>query len=106
MPGIYIPTSAQLHEKRPKFFCTLCPWKGYPGEERAYTKHVLEHARNGDARKHSLHLKAPGLFDPRYEGGDVEWQDWIDRHSKSDPENWRRWMKTGGGKSGGGLGDG
>jgi hypothetical protein len=104
--GLVIPTSAQIHEKTPKFLCTLCDWHGFEGEYRAYERHVLEHARNGDAREHSLHLKAPGLFDPNFEGSDVEWGQYLDRKMKADPHNWAKWMKTSDGKSGGGLGDG
>lgn len=104
--GLWIPPSAAIHEKRAKYFCTLCSWKGYEGEHRQYERHVIEHARAGDARKHSLHLAAPGIFDPRHESGDVEWQDYIDRKTKADPHGWKNWMRTDAGKSGGGLGDG
>jgi hypothetical protein len=104
--GLLIPTSAQIHEKEPRFLCTLCEWVGYDGEHRAYERHVLEHAKNGDAREHSLHLKAPGMFSNTYEGQDLEWAKWVDDHTKSDPNGWTKWMKTGDGKSGGGLGDG
>ena len=104
--GLFIPTSAEIHEKTPKYLCTLCDSHFYEGEERAYQRHAIEHGKNGDAREHSLHLKAPALFNPRHESGDVEWQDYIDRKTKADPHGWREWMKTDAGKSGGGLGDG
>ena len=104
--GLIIPTSAEVHDKKPTYLCCLCDWVGYEDEHRAYQNHVLQHARAGDARKHSLHLAAPGLFDPNHESGDVEWGQWIDRKSKADPHGAWRWMKTSDGKSGGGLGDG
>jgi hypothetical protein len=39
-------------------------------------------------------MRAPGLYDPHHESGDVEWQRWIDENNEVRPAEWRKWMKT------------
>lgn len=91
---LYLPPSAAIHRKSPIYFCTLCSWVGFEGEHLAYQRHVTSHPIE-DARAKSLHFAAPGLFDPNFEGSDVEWGRWIESHKQSDPHGWSRWMKTG-----------
>jgi len=104
-PALWLPPSAKIHGLEPKFFCTLCDAVFYDGEHRAYQNHVLSHPRE-DVLEHSLHHKAPGIFDPNFEGADKEWHEYIDRKTKADPHGWTKWLKTSDGKSGGGTGDG
>lgn len=102
--GLIIPHSHVIHQKPPKYACTLCP-KVFTEDERfQFEHHVIREHPVEDLHKHSPRMQAPGIFDP--DAGDAEWAKWIREHQASDPDGWRRWMLTGDGKSGGGIGDG
>lgn len=106
MRGLYIPAPHTIHKRAPTKFCTICKKPFYENEQRALERHVLNEHSLEEILQHSPRHTAPGLFDPYWEGGDVDWQRWIDKNKVARPEAWRRWMKTGAGKSSGGLGDG
>lgn len=101
--GLIIPASHTIHEKAPKFACTLCEAVFTEDERRQYQRHVMSHPME-DVVAHSPRHQAPGLFGP--EAGDAEWAKWIRDHNASDPDGWERWMKTDAGKHSSGLGDG
>lgn len=104
-PMLYLPPGSSLHNETPKFACHLCeerePGAGLFYTHAAYVSH-FDNNRCADleakVRAKSFTLRAPGLFDPWYEGSDVEWGRFIDRMWRERPEQWRRWMKTSDGK--------
>lgn len=101
--GLIIPHSHVIHEKPPKYACTLCEAVFSEDERFQYERHCLAHPME-DVLEHSPRHWAPGIFHP--DAGDAEWSAWIRDHQASNPEGWRDWMKTSDGKSGGGVGDG
>lgn len=99
---LWIPPSSSIHNERPRFRCHICqdrePGAGLFYSEAAYRDHFDNNRcreLEEETRRRSFTLRAPGFFDPYYEGGDVEWQRWIDRNMAERPGEWRRWMKTG-----------
>ena len=105
-PAIWLPPSHTIHNRKPIFACTLCDAAWYEPEDRhEYERHVVSGHSHEDVREHSLQAQAPGIFDPHWEGGDVEWQEWIDRNAAAgnDP---MRYMRTDDGKHSSGTGDG
>jgi hypothetical protein len=95
MPGLYLPAPHAIHKLEPKWTCALCGHPFYEGERAAMERHVLRDHSHEEVRSHSDTVRAPGLFDPLYEGSDVEWGKWIAKNQAERPEDWRRWMKTG-----------
>jgi hypothetical protein len=101
-PSLWIPPSSSIHGERPKFRCHICqdrdPGAGLFYSHAAYVAH-FEQDRCKDLeteiRMRSFTLRAPGFFDPWYEGSDVEWGKFIERKWKERPEQWRKWMRTG-----------
>jgi len=93
--GLIIPYSHTIHGTKPKYACTLCTMTWFAHERAKYLDHALHFHDHAELRQHSLQAQAPGIFDPHWEGGDVEWQDWIDRNNEERPEDWAKWMKTG-----------
>ena len=106
MPTIWLPPSHAIHNKPPKFACTLCEAVFTEDERFQFERHVMRAHDESDLRPHSPRMQAPALFDPKHDSGDVEWGEWIRRNNESRPEQWRRWMKTSAGKHSSGLGDG
>jgi hypothetical protein len=105
-PAIWLPASHTIHNTTPKFLCCLCDAAWYFEEDRfEYERHCLKAHSHEEVRATSPRVQAPGIFDPRWEGGDVEWQDWIDRNAAAgnDP---MRYMRTDDGKHTSGTGDG
>lgn len=102
---IWLPPSHVIHQKPPKFACTLCPAVFTEDERHQFERHCLSHTQE-ELAAHSPRHQAPGLFDPEYEGSDVDWGRWVREHAESDPHGWDRWGKTDEGKSTSGLGDG
>jgi hypothetical protein len=102
--GLIVPK--HLNET-PRFACTLCPATFYADERHAFEHHCLSHTAE-ELAAHSPRHQAPGLFDPEYEGGDVDWSRWVARHRLADPQGreWHKWGRTGDGKHSSGLGDG
>jgi hypothetical protein len=80
-------------DKPPRFACTLCEKTFTEDERHQFERHVLSHPPE-DIRPHSPRMRAPGLYDPHHESGDVEWQRWIDENNEVRPAEWRKWMKT------------
>jgi hypothetical protein len=103
--GLIIPHSHAIHQKPPKYACTLCPMVFTEDERRQFEHHVIRGHSIEDLREHSPQAQAPAIFDPHWEGGDTEWGAWIERNARAgnDP---MRYMRTDDGKSGGGVGDG
>lgn len=95
MPGFYLPPSHVIHGREPKYKCALCGKPFFEGEQSAFERHCLKDHSHEEVRSHSDMVRAPGLFDPNYEGSDVEWGKWIERNNRERPEEWRKWMKTG-----------
>jgi hypothetical protein len=93
-PAIWLPPSHAIHQKGPKYACTLCDAVFFEDERHQYERHCVSGHSVEELREHSLQAQAPGLFDPHHESGDVEWQKWIDKNQAERPEDWRRWMKT------------
>jgi hypothetical protein len=87
--GLIIPNRSQ----RRKFLCTICPAEFGEDERHQFERHVLSHPPE-DIQPHSPRMRAPGLYDPHHESGDVEWQRWIDENNEVRPAEWRKWMKT------------
>lgn len=104
-PAIWLPPSHVIHDKKPKFLCTLCDAEFYEDERHVYERHVLKAHSHEEVRARSPRVTAPGLFDPYHESGDVEWQEWIDRHAAAGADP-MRYMRTDAGKSTSGTGDG
>lgn len=102
--SLWLPPSHVIHGKPPKFACCLCEAVFTEDERFQFERHVLGHPIE-DVQAHSPAHRAPGLFDPYWEGGDVEWQRWIDKNAAAgnDPA---RYMRTDDGKNSSGLGDG
>lgn len=102
--GLIIPASHVIHDEAPKFLCVLCDAMFTADERHQFERHVLAHPME-DVLAHSPKHNAPGLYDPYWEGGDVEWQEWIDRNKAAgnDPA---RYMRTDDGKHSSGMGDG
>jgi hypothetical protein len=92
--GLIVPK--HLDEK-PVYFCTLCNASFYTDERFQYEHHVIRGHSIEDLREHSPQAKAPGLFDPNHESGDVEWGKWIARHAAAGADP-MRYMKTDDGK--------
>jgi hypothetical protein len=92
--GLIIPHSHVIHQKPPKYACTLCPAVFTEDERFQFERHVIRGHSVEDLREVSLQAKAPGLFDPNHESGDVEWGRYIDRKHKEDPHGWAKWMRT------------
>lgn len=101
---IWLPPSHAIHNTPPKFGCTICPAVFYEDERHVFERHCLSHSQEEILAKSPRH-QAPGLFDPEYEGSDVEWGRWIEKNAAAgnDP---MRYMKTGAGKHSSGMGDG
>lgn len=95
MPGLYLPPGHVIHDRPVKYECALCGHPFYEGERAAFERHVLKDHSHEEVRSHSPRVQAPGLFDPFYEGSDVDWGKWVEDHKASDPHGWQRWMKTG-----------
>jgi uncharacterized C2H2 Zn-finger protein len=89
---IWVPKTTD--EKGPKYACTLCDKVFYEDEKHAYERHVVAGHSHEELREHSLTAQAPGLLDPYWEGGDVEWQRWIDRMRVERPGEEEKWMRT------------
>lgn len=103
--GLIIPHSHKIHDKPPKYACTLCE-AVFTGDERGqYERHVLSHSLE-EIQAQCPEFQAPGIFGRT--AGDQEWRAWVDRHRASDPKglDWARWGRTDAGKSTSGLGDG
>jgi hypothetical protein len=94
---IWIPPSHVIHNKPPTYLCTLCDAVFTEDERLLFEQHVIRGHSVEDLREHSLHAKAPGIFDPHWEGGDVEWQRWIDQHAAAGADP-MRYMRTDDGK--------
>lgn len=109
-PTIWVPPSSRIHDTPGQYVCEVC-WNRLPEQERDGARfntpaELWRHVegtpgRPGCTDRHhdtvvqmSPALQAPGLFNENYEGGDLEWKAWIDRHREADPEGWREWMKT------------
>lgn len=93
MPGLYLPPSHAIHNKPPKYACTICEAVFTEDERRQFERHVLGHPPE-EIKPHSPFMQAPGLFDNYHESGDVAWQRWIDKNNAERPDEWQRWMKT------------
>jgi hypothetical protein len=103
--GLIIPHSHVIHNTPPAYLCTLCDAVFSADERLLFEQHVIRGHSVEDLREHSLQAKAPAIFDPHWEGGDTDWQEWIDRHAAAGADP-MRYMRTDAGKSGGGTGDG
>lgn len=103
-PALWLPPSHVIHNTVPQFACTLCEQVFWTHERTQFERHVMSHSHE-ELREHSLQAQAPGIFDPHWEGGDVEWQEWIDRNAAAgnDPAVY---MRTDDGKHSSGTGDG
>lgn len=100
--AFWIPPSSSIHKERAKYRCHICqdrdPGAGLFYSEAAYRDHFDNNRcreLEEQARLRSFTLRAPGLFDPWYEGSDVEWGRWIEKNWRERPEQWRKWMRTG-----------
>jgi hypothetical protein len=93
MPGLILPPSHVIHNKPPKYACTLCDAVFTEDERFQFEHHVLRGHDHAELREHSYAVQAPGLFSP--DAGDAEWGRWIAKNNAERPEDWRRWMKTG-----------
>jgi len=102
---LWLPPSHKIHNTAPKYACTLCDAVFFEDERLQYERHVVSGHSHEELREHSLQAQAPGIFDPKWEGGDVEWGEWIARNAAAgnDP---MRYMRTGDGKNSSGTGDG
>lgn len=92
--GLILPPGHAIHNTPPTKACTLCDWVGWT--QRELESHAMHHVRHDmeSILEHSPKHTAPGLFDPEYEGSDVEWGKWIEKNNRERPEQWRSWMKT------------
>lgn len=95
--GLIIPTSAQIHERTPRFGCMACGAKFYEDEMQKYERHVVSCSKAEEySRAVSYYHRFPAAYQPYNEDfGDVAWQRYIDRMKEKRPEQVAKWFRTG-----------
>lgn len=100
--GLILPHGYVIHDRPPRYLCTLCDAQFTEDERHQYERHVLGHPME-DVVEHSPRHHAPGIFHP--DAGDAEWSKWIRDHAAAGADP-MKYMRTDDGKRGGGTGDG
>lgn len=63
--GLVLPTSATIHQRKPKYRCSLCDFVLYEGEdERVRVNHALSHRDDPRIREPDPHEPTFGEADP------------------------------------------